>query len=99
MRVWRASLHLHLQIAKGGAAVAVGVVHVFGRRWRIDVATGRDGAHDIGHGDERRLARGAIECRDETVIAIFGVHGLGVLAEPREGFDRAAVDERGIVDL
>src|ERR1700722_20323493 len=40
MRVRRASLHLHLQIAKGGAAVAIGVVHVFGRRWRVKVATG-----------------------------------------------------------
>ena len=41
----------------------------------------------------------AVERRDETIVAIFGVHGLGVLAEPREGFDRAAVDERRIVDL
>src|SRR6202042_462238 len=74
------SLRPHLQIAKGGAAVTIGVIHVFGRRWRINVATGRNGAHDIGNGDERRLALGAIERRHEAVIAIFSMHGLGVLA-------------------
>ena len=41
----------------------------------------------------------AIERRDETVVAIFGMRGLDVLAEPGEGFDRAAVDQRRIVDL
>src|SRR6202050_1166035 len=80
MRV-SASPRPHLQVAKGGAAVTIGVVHVFGRRRRIDVATRRNGAHDIGHGDEGRLALGAIERRNETIVAIFGMDGLGVLAE------------------
>ena len=78
-----ASLRPHLELAEGGAAVAFGIVHVLGGRRRIDVAAGGDGAHHIGDGEERRLALRAVERRDETVVAIFGMRGLDVLASAR----------------
>src|SRR5580692_3001749 len=84
-----ASLRPYLQLSKGGAAVPFGVVHVFGGGRRINVMAGGDGANDIGHGDERGLSIRAVECCDKSVVAIFGMRGLNVLAEPREGFDRA----------
>src|SRR6185437_8186915 len=74
------SLRRHLEFAEGGAAVAFRVVHVFGSRRRVDVAAGRDRAHDIGHGDECGLALRAVERGHETVVAIFGVGRLDVLA-------------------
>src|SRR5208283_5542707 len=69
----RGSLRRHLQLSEGGAAKAFGGVHGFGRRRWPDVVPGRDGAHDIGEIDERRLPRLAVEHRDETVVAIFAV--------------------------
>ena len=39
-----------LERAEAGAAEAVGAIHVFRRRRRIDVMARRDGAHDIGDG-------------------------------------------------
>jgi hypothetical protein len=61
--------------------------------------SGRHRAYDIGDVDERRLAGGAVEGRDESVVAIFGVGRSLIVGEPREALDRASVDERRIVDL
>ena len=41
----------------------------------------------------------AVEHRDEAVVAIFGMRRRLVGREPREALDRAAVDQRRIVDL
>ena len=41
----------------------------------------------------------ATEGRDETIIAIFGVHRLDGFLEPGQRLDRTALEEIGIVDL
>ncbi len=93
------SLRRHLDRAERRAAEAVGAVHVFRRRRRIDVEPRRDSAHDIGDAEERRLARLAVESGDEAVVAIFRMHRIDILLQPREGVDRAAVEQGRVVDL
>src|SRR5262245_43259614 len=54
----------HVDAAEGGAAEAVGPIHVLRRGGWMHVASRRDGAHDIGDREEGRLAARAVEGRD-----------------------------------
>src|SRR5262249_45640980 len=58
----------HLDGPGGGAAKAVGPIHVLHIGLRVHVASGRDGAHHIGDGEHRRIAALALEGRAEAVI-------------------------------
>ena len=65
----------------------------------MHVAARRHRADDIGDREDRRLARRAVERRDEAVVAIFLVRGIDVGFSQSSAANDAAVDELRIVDL
>ena len=85
--------------AGGGAAEAVGPVHVLDIGLRLHVAAGRDRAHHIGHREHRRIVGLAVERRAETIVAEFGVHRLLRILDPGEPAGLAGRHQPRIVDL
>src|SRR5262245_13154572 len=90
---------LDLHRAGGGAAEAVGPVHVLHIGLRQHVAAGRHRAHHVGDRKHRRIAGLAVERSAEPVVAEFGVRRLHGVLDPRKGAGVAGGDEARIVDL
>ena len=61
-----------------------------------NITAGRHGADDIGDGECRRRLPVAIEGRDETIVAIFGMCRLDIALDPGERIDIAAFKRSGL---
>src|SRR5262249_46338967 len=83
----------HLDRAGGGAAKAVGPIHVLHVGLWMHVASGRDRAYHIGDGEHRRIVALAFEGRAEAVIAELRIHRNLRIRDPGEGAGVAGRDQ------